>query len=162
MARASRDGVVSMTQFSVFLVNKPGVLARVCQQLADEKVNIVALTMMDATEHGVLRLVAAKPEEARTALAKLDVPSAETSVIAAGMPNRPGAMADVVQRLASGRVHIDYAYCTTGAVGGKTLGIFRVSDVNRAQKILSERKPQRKAKVKATSRRANRARRTGS
>ncbi|MGE3180950.1 MAG: amino acid-binding protein [Phycisphaerae bacterium] len=160
MARSKSDGVMPMTQFSVFLVNKPGVLARVCQQLADSKVNIMAMTMMDATEHGVLRIVAEKPEEAREALGKLDVQSAETPVIAAVMPNRPGAMADVVQRLASARVHIDYAYCTTGSLGGKTIGIFRVSDVARAQKILGERKPQRKEK--ATSRHANRARRTGS
>ena len=42
----------SMTQFSVFLVNKPGVLARVCRELGKAKINIVAMAMMDAVEHG--------------------------------------------------------------------------------------------------------------
>ena len=51
------------TQFSVFLVNKPGVLAQVTEAIAKAKVNIVALTMMDSSEHGVLRLVADDAEQ---------------------------------------------------------------------------------------------------
>ena len=46
------------TQLSVFLVNKPGVLGQVCDVLASERINITALTMMDSSEHGVLRLSA--------------------------------------------------------------------------------------------------------
>ena len=53
------------TQFSIFLINKPGILAQVLNELAQGKVNIVAMTMMDSVEHGVLRLVAAQPDHAR-------------------------------------------------------------------------------------------------
>lgn len=149
MSNNSRGPVHVETQFSVFLVNKPGILARVCQQLADDKVNIAALTMMDSTEHGVLRLVAENPDLARTSLAKLDVPRTESTVLAAEMSNRPGALADLVGRLAAARVHIDYAYCTAGASHGRSLGIFRVSDVKRAEKVLAERKPLRREKLTA-------------
>ena len=45
------------TQFSIFMVNKPGVLAQVLNAFADAKVNIIALTMMDSVEHGVMRVV---------------------------------------------------------------------------------------------------------
>ncbi|MHC4580644.1 MAG: ACT domain-containing protein, partial [Planctomycetota bacterium] len=45
------------TQFSIFMVNKPGVLARVLAEFAQEKINIVAITMMDSVEHGVMRVV---------------------------------------------------------------------------------------------------------
>lgn len=138
------DGIRSDTQFSVFLVNKPGILARVCQQLADEKINILALSMMDSTEHGVLRLVVETPERARAALAALDVPNTETQVLIATLPNRPGALADVVERLSLAHVNVNYAYCTTGGPSGKTMGVFRVSDLNKAMHILSERKPRRK------------------
>ena len=55
-------------QFSIFLVNKPGVLAQVTGKLAEEKVNVVALTMMDSMEHGVLRLVTQHTDRARKAL----------------------------------------------------------------------------------------------
>ncbi len=132
------------TQHSVFLINKPGVLARVCQQLAADKINIVALSMMDSTEHGVLRIVAEDAARARTALAKLDLPSTEAQVLVVTLPNRPGAIADVVERLATEHINVNYAYCTTGAAGGKTLGILRVSDMNKAMQVLGERKPKRK------------------
>jgi hypothetical protein len=132
------------TQFSVFLVNKPGILARVCQTLADKHINIVGLTLMDSTEHGVLRLVVEEPEVARRALSTLDVPTTETSVLVAGLPNRPGALADVVERLATEHINVHYAYCTTGARGGRTLGVFKVSNPARALQLLAERKPRRR------------------
>jgi hypothetical protein len=137
-------GIRSDTQFSVFLVNKPGILARVCHRLADDKVNVLALSMMDSTEHGVLRLVVEDPQRTRASLAALDVPSTEASVLVATMPNRPGALADLVERLSAAHVNVNYAYCTAGAPGGKSLGVFRVSDLNRAVSILSERKPRRR------------------
>ena len=52
-----------LSQFSVFLVNKPGVLAQVTGALAAEKINLVALTLVDSQEHGVLRLVPEDPAE---------------------------------------------------------------------------------------------------
>lgn len=134
----------SDTQFSIFLVNKPGVLARVVQRLADAKVNITAISMMDSTEHGVLRLVVEKPDAARNAMKDMDLNVLETQVLTAAMPNRTGALADVVERLATAHISVQYAYCTTGARNGKTLGIFKVSNVLKAMDVLAERKPKRK------------------
>lgn len=137
------NGLRTDTQFSVFLVNKPGILARVVQQLATSKINIVALSMMDSTEHGVLRIVVEEPEKARSALGDLDVHKTETTVLTATLPNRPGALADVVGRLAREHINVHYAYVTTGARGGKTLGVFKVSDQQKAMHVLSGRKPKR-------------------
>jgi hypothetical protein len=131
------------TQFSIFLTNKPGVLAQVCQELARSKVNILALSMMDTMEHGVLRMVVDEPEMARDVLTRINVPMAQTDVLMISMPNRPGAMADICGRLAEDHVSISYCYATTGAVGGKTLGVFKVSDVSKAIRVLSGRKPRR-------------------
>ena len=138
------NAIRNETQFSVFLVNKPGILARVCQRLADDKVNILALSMMDATEHGVLRVVVEDPPKARETLSDLDVPTAETQVLVTTLSNKPGALADVVERLSTAHVNVNYAYCTTGAPGGRSLGVFRVSDLNKAVHVLEERKPRRK------------------
>lgn len=146
------------TQFSIFLVNKPGVLAQVCEQLADKKVNVVGMSMMDSMEHGVLRLVAQDAKKARKVIADLGVPTTETDVLLTKLPNRPGAFADVVGRLAQSHINVNYAYCTTGAANGKTLGIFKVADVKKAMKVLSERKPRRKTSV-ATVRKNPRGRR---
>jgi hypothetical protein len=131
-------------QYSVFLVNKPGILAKVTDALAKSKVNIKALTLVDSQEHGVLRLVMENGEKAEAILHSLNIPITDTDVLCVTMDNHPGALADVCDRLAQQHVNINYAYCTTGAKNGKTLGIFKVSDVAKAQKILEVRKPIRK------------------
>jgi hypothetical protein len=133
-----------VTQFSVFLVNKPGVLAQVTRQLAQAKINVVAMTMMDSSEHGVLRLVAGDPDQTRTALAELNLPTTETDVLLVEMANRPGAIADICSRLAAAHININYAYCTTGARGGKTNGVFKVADIKKAMKVLKVPTPKRR------------------
>ncbi len=140
----NHETVRTDTQFSVFLVNKPGVLARVVQQLASNKINILAMSIMETSEHGVLRLVAQCADSTRKALRALDVPTSETVVVSATMPNRPGALADIVERLASEHINVHYAYCTSGAPGGRTLGIFKLSNVPKAIQVMTERKPRRR------------------
>jgi hypothetical protein len=131
-------------QFSVFLVNKPGVLARVTDALARSKVNITAMTLMDSIEHGVFRFVCENTDRARDALKSLNIPMTETDVLMVDLPNRPGAMADLCARLGGEHIHIKYAYLTAGAPGGRTLGIFKVSDMKKALKIANNRAPRRK------------------
>ena len=125
-----------VTQFSVFLVNKPGVLAQVTAALADQRVNIVAMTLVDSQEHGVLRIVAESPEHAREVLAKLNLPMTETEVLSVELSNRPGALADVAGLLGKNHININYAYVTSGAPGGRTTGIFKVADMAKSQRTL--------------------------
>jgi hypothetical protein len=134
----------SAPQLSVFLVNKPGVLAQICQRLAADKVHICGMSMMDATEHGVLRLVVDDTQRARDSLAVIGVPTSMTNVLLSPLPNRPDALADVVERLAEAHITVHYAYLSTAERGGKTLGIFKVSNLNRAVQVLSERTPRRR------------------
>ena len=126
------------TQFSIFLINKPGVLAQILNELAKEKINIIAMTMMDSVEHGVLRLVTAKPRAARVILQRLNATVNETEVLCVNLPNRSGALAGVASRLAAAHININYAYCTAGARGGRTTGILKVADIKKAMKILGK------------------------
>ena len=140
------------TQFSVFLVNKPGVLAQVLGELAKAKINIIAMTMADSTEQGVLRLVVNDPPKAREVLNRLSVPVTETQVICVELANKPGAMADVCARLAAEHINISYAYATSGARGGKTTGVFKVADLKKAMRVL-ESPPAPKRRVTHLGRR---------
>ncbi len=124
------------TQFSVFLVNRPNVLTQVCRALAEARVNILAMTMMDGQEHGVLRLVPATAAKARGALKKMNAAFTESEVLLVEMPNNPGAAADVCEKLGANKVAINYMYCST-AGSGKAVGIFRVTNVEKAKKVLA-------------------------
>lgn len=131
-------GMYIDTQFSIFLINKPGVLAQTLNELAKGKVNVVALTMMDSVEHGVLRLTASDPGDTRAILSGLNVPVNETEVLCINLPNKAGALADVATRLAAAHVNINYAYCTAGARGGRTTGVLKVADLKKAIRILEK------------------------
>jgi len=130
--------ITLLPQFSVFLVNKPGVLAQVTGALAQAKVNLVAVTLVDSQEHGVLRMVAEKPSEARDVLKKLNLPMTETEVLCVDLPNRPGALADVATQLGKEHININYAYVTSGAPGGLTTGVFKVADHTKAVHVLKK------------------------
>lgn len=142
------------TQFSVFLINKPAILAKVCESLAAKKVNLRAITLMDSVEHGVFRVVPENTEKCRDVMKKLDLPMTETDVLCAEMPNRPGALADLCSILNNERISIKYAYVTSGAAGGRTIGIFKVNDPKKALKlkVSGKTKGRREKKVARKSR----------
>jgi len=126
------------TQFSVFMVNKPGILARALSEFAHAKINIVAVTMVDSVEHGVMRVVFAAPEKAKKILATLNLPYNETNVLCISLANKSGALASVAEKLSKSHINISYAYCTEGGKGGRTTGVLKVTDVKRAMKVLEK------------------------
>ena len=147
----------STTQFGVFFVNKPGVLAQVIDAIAEAKVNLVALTIVDAQEHGVLRLVSDDSDELRKVLGTLNLPTHETKVLRVDLPNHPGALASILTRLADEHVNIQYAYVTAGGTGGKTTAVLKVDNLVKAGKVLQAR-PQRDAKRTTVKSRGSRRR----
>ena len=145
-------------QFSIFMVNKPGVIAKVLGEFAQAKINIIAITMMDSVEHGVMRVVFDAPEKARSVLQKLNMPFNETGVLSVTLTNESGALASVAEKLAINHISISYAYCTAGAKGGRTTGILKVADVDKAMKLL-QGSQKKESKSMPVVRRAKSARR---
>lgn len=146
------------TQFSIFMVNKPGVLARILSALAAEKINIVAMTMMDSMEHGVMRVVTSSAQKTRQVLNQLNQQYSETDVLCVNLPNKAGAFADVTEKLAKSHINIAYAYCTAGARGGRTTGVLKVADVKKAMKVLSSHADIQHGKTEGNVRRSPAAR----
>lgn len=124
-------------QLSIFLENKPGRLANVLLALAREKVNVIALTIMDSHEHSVLRLVTSDVPKTAQVLAALNTTYSESEVLMVDLKNQPGALAHVCEQLAGAHINIDYAYASSGGRNGKVLGIFKVSNVQKAMQALS-------------------------
>ena len=135
-----------ITQISVFLINAPGRLATLTHALAKAKVNVVALTLMDSAEHGVLRLIADEPGRALKVLERLGFQVSTTDVLEVEMPNRPGSLATVAQALAEAHINIDYAYATSGAPGGHTLCVFKVPYLRKSIEALEKALPALKGK----------------
>ncbi|MCI0684921.1 MAG: hypothetical protein L0Y71_22730 [Gemmataceae bacterium] len=124
-------------QLTVFLENKPGRLAQILLAMAQAKINIVALAVMDRQEQGVLRLVSEDAAAARKVLQGLNQQCATHDVLTVELRNQPGALAHVCETLAGGHINIDYAYCSSGGKNGKVYGIFKVSNLDKAQRVLN-------------------------
>ncbi|WP_165227234.1 ACT domain-containing protein [Aquisphaera insulae] len=128
-------------EVTAHLENKPGRLAKICSALAQEKVDIRAITVMEADGPSVLRLIASDLEGARKTLTSLGVEHSVGEVLAVQLENRTGSLARVLERLAEDHINIDYAYASTASVGNKALGIFHTNNTKRALQVLAEATP---------------------
>ncbi len=126
------------TQFSIFLINRPGVMAGVTDALAKAGVNLEALMLADSGEHGVLRVVAHGDDTVRRVLQETHDRWTETDVLVLDMRNQPGGFAAIAQRLADAGVNVLYAYASAGGDAGSTVAVFKVADVDKAKAALAE------------------------
>ena len=101
------------TQLSIFLDNRPGMLAHTCETLANAGINILALSISDTVDHVVIRLVVSNPKQALKMLEQLHGTVHQREVILMEVPNAPGALAKIAEKLASTGINIEYAYCTS-------------------------------------------------
>jgi hypothetical protein len=125
-------------QISVFLENKSGRLAEVTKALAEAKVNIRALSLVETIDYGVLRLIVDNPAEAKGILSAAGFTVTETPVIAVGMPDQPGALAEIVGLLTRQGINVEYCYAFVGKSGENAVVIFRIDAVDAALKVLQE------------------------
>ena len=126
------------TQLSVFLDNRPGMLARTCQALAKEGINILALSISDTVDHAVVRMVVTDAKKAEQVLAKLHATVQGRDVILMSVPNQPGMLAKIAEKLAEAGVNIEYAYCTSSS--GQEVGnmVLRTNDIEETVNMLSD------------------------
>jgi hypothetical protein len=127
-----------MYEVTAYLENKPGRLAKICSALATEKVDIVALSVMESDGPSVLRLVTSNPDATKSVLTSLGTEFRLTEVLAVQLENRPGALARALEKLAEEHINIEYAYASATQAPGKSVGILHTSNQKRALQILSD------------------------
>jgi hypothetical protein len=125
-----------VTQLALFLENKPGTLAAVCDALAEEKINIFALTISDTVDHAVVRMVVSDTEKALSIFEAHGTLVVENEVLMIEHDNRPGTLSDIAKKLAAKKVNIEYAYLTGGPHLKKGLLILRPDNIKKATELL--------------------------
>ena len=100
------------TQLSIFLENRPGNLARVCDILSQNSINVLALSTHDAVDNAVVRILCDNPTKALLLLEQEDFYVLEQKVVVIEIPNRHGVLSEVARKLARADINIGYAYCT--------------------------------------------------
>jgi hypothetical protein len=122
-------------QIIVFLENRPGMLADLCARFAERGIDIRAITTVEATETGVVRLVVDRPEATKEILSEAHITYTTSQCLVVEMPNRPGGFGRIARLLAYADINIDYIYATTTPDADRALGILGVSDLERALQL---------------------------
>jgi hypothetical protein len=138
MKASPKLSIDTATQLAVFLANRPGALARVCDALGNAGVNIQALATSDTVDHTVVRMVVSDPTKALMLLGEAGVLALETEVLTIETASEPGVLAKIAERLAEAEVNIEYAYLAGGRGVAKGLIILRPSDVEKARRVLQD------------------------
>ncbi len=125
------------TQYAVFLENRPGVLAKTCQTLAAAGVNITALSILDTVDHAIVRMVVDKPKEAEQALTRLHAMVQRRDVVFMDVPNKPGELARIAERLGQAGINLEYAYCTASSAHSEGAIVLRTNDLEATINALS-------------------------
>lgn len=124
-------------QLAIFLDNRPGMLARLADALADAKINIYAITTSDTVDHSVIRLVVSDYRKALHVFEEHGTLVVDDDVIMLEASNKAGELARIAHKLADAKVNIEYCYSATPPEVKKGLLILRVSNPAKALKTLN-------------------------
>jgi hypothetical protein len=129
---------MKIRQISVFLENKAGRLAHVTGVLCDAGINILALSLADTSDFGILRIIVDKPKAADAALKGSNIVCMVNEVTAVEVDNRPGGLHRILQALEGSGVNVEYMYAVAEPHSRRAALIFRFDDPDRAVERLGK------------------------
>ena len=119
---------MTVHQISVFLENRAGQLAEITRVLAENGIDMRAISIAETADYGVLRLIVDRPQQATTLLLEHGFILSMTPVTVVAVPDHPGGLAPVLQLLAEANIDIEYMYSLFTHTDGQAYMVFRVSD----------------------------------
>ena len=124
----------TIQQLSVFLENREGRLDDVLKVLAKKDVNIVALSLADTSDYGMLRMIVSDPHLGRSALKEAGITAMLTDVVALRVPHATGSLSRAMHQIVEGEVNVEYIYAF--ANGSDAAAVLKSDDPARVIDIL--------------------------
>lgn len=125
-------------QISVFIENQPGKLSAFAKLLGETGIDLVALSIADTTNFGILRAIVCDWERAVKTIEEAGYTVHVTDVLAVSVPDKPGGMARAVAMLTDAGISIEYLYSFVRSAGNNALLIFRVDKLEDAMAVLAK------------------------
>ncbi len=125
-------------QLSIFVENKFGRLEAIVDTLSKANINLRALSLAEAENYGVLRVIVDDANAAKKALNDVGVIAKITDVVAVYLDDRSGGLASVLSVLKSAEISIEYMYAFLGRTEGKALMVLATEDEAKTEKVLAE------------------------
>jgi len=124
-------------QLAIFLDNRPGTLARVCEALSAAKISIYAITTSDTVDHSVIRMVVSDTDKALNLFEQHGTLVVDDDVVMLEGDNKSGSLANIANKLAKAKINIEYCYSATSPGAKKGLMLLRTSNAQKALKVLN-------------------------
>ncbi len=125
-------------QISVFMENSKGSLARITRLLSKNGVDLIALSIADTEQYGIMRCIVSDTEEGVRIMREAGYVARLTDVLAVSVPDQPGGLANVLTLLNAADISVEYLYSFVRNSGSHALVIFRLNDNERAARVLME------------------------
>ncbi|MCE9616685.1 MAG: ACT domain-containing protein [Lentisphaerae bacterium] len=127
-------------QFTLYLANRPGELARITRVIARARINIEGISAFTSTDVGLVQIVVSNAAKTRATLQRAGVAFTVQDVVVVALPNTPGALADVTARIAESGANINYLYATAcdGKRKGHSYAVISAPDLGRNRKFWSK------------------------
>ncbi len=125
-------------QISVFIENQPGKLAAFAELLGREGIDLVALSIADTTNFGILRCIVCDYARALKVITDAGYTARLTEVLAVSVPDKPGGMGIAIRALTDAGISIEYLYSFVRSAGNNALLIFRVEELDKAAEVLAQ------------------------
>lgn len=125
---------MTINQISVFVENKYGKLCELLALLGKENIHIIAATVADTSEYGILRLIVSEPEKAYKILKNNNVSANLTDVLAIATESSAGSFAKTLNFFTQSGLSIEYMYCFS--LKGKSILILRTNNREAAREVI--------------------------
>ena len=127
---------MKIKQFSIFIENQPGRLYKALEILAQEDVNIRALSLADTSEFAILRLVVNSPEKGMEILEKNNFIVKLTDIIGVELDDTPGGLTKVLKILNDENIDLEYLYAFTHDQTSKAILLMHANDLDEMINVL--------------------------
>lgn len=127
-------------QLSVFLEDRSGRLTELTRILAENDVNITALSVAETADYGIVRMVVGRPELAKKVLEEARFSIGLTDVVCVNIPDKPGSLYRILEILAAEKINVDYMYAFSN--NDVALAVIRAEDIVQMSGVLEKNNQQ--------------------
>ncbi|UKP01245.1 amino acid-binding protein [Nostoc sp. UHCC 0870] len=124
-------------QLTIALENYPGRLAAMSSAIANQNINIEAISLIDNIEQGLIRIVVSEPDKCKKLLISEGFYVIEADIIAVEITDVNGQLARLTQSLTRAKINIEYTYGSSTRPGEKMHLILKVSDLDKAYQVIA-------------------------
>ncbi len=117
-------------QISVFVENKKGRTSAIIDALGNAGIDISALSLADASEFGILRLIVDDPDKAKKVLNDIGVVVGINDVMAVKIPNKPGGLSETLSKINNKGLNVEYMYAFVGNDSDSATFVFKTDKLD--------------------------------